>query len=800
MDIYYKHLKNKYELSKKFYKKVLTNNDDNKYLYYYDIMNTYSLFPTIIEFNINSDNKNSDISNIISMNDSYNSIKNGETEKFAKIVQKKIKKYRRLLDKDDLKKEIQEEYKKKSITDNIQSIKRFFHYELVEELIKTYNGEHITIAWLKCYELLYTYKFFENVKDEKINCFCLCEQPGAFIYAINHYIKEELNKDFIFTIQSLNNKINNDAFPPDIYLYKEYSDNYDYGPDITGDVTDINNIIHYRKSYFNNKIDLITSDCGIDCSDDFSKQESNLLDIIIGQIIIAIGLSSKGSNFFFKLFTIYEELTKQFIFLLKLLYNKVIITRVLATKITSGEIYCVCKNFKYEKQDMTSLFDKLCDWYKLFKHNNNINLLKKDIINDTFYNQIYCINKTLLYRRLLNINSIYFKYSNHVLTINNQKIATYINSLLVHYIKYFITIYNIKPLNHKNKLVKHVFKSKWKNKRLEITGKLHNKYIYPLNMIFNNDTYMFYLIGSNTTLNYNHKHSKLTIQYEIINNSQLNNLLEKLLVIFRKSRLFILQCVKNNFLLYNKYYYILPLYHSIDYILTNHKQPIYDLIILNYIYKEKNNKYDFSNETYIDYIQNKFNINVKYHSINNYNFSQFYNGNYIYYVSFLASHNYQYEGTNIYNILLDTICNILCNINNGSSIIITLTSFDEYIFDIINFTSKYFINTTFKTYKYMYSISFYVIFSGKCKNIRQNILKKIHDNKNKSIYRLYNHTIDQKYIDFIDELLNDYLNKLSVYTNIILMYMNDSELIPLIKNNINIYREEYDHLFLNNKL
>ena len=132
-------------------------------------------------------------------------------------------------------------------------------------------------------------------------------------------------------------------------------------------------------------------------------------------------------------------------------------------------------------------------------------MIISNIIDTKFYDNIYHINKTLFYRRIINIHYNYFKNNNHILTINNTDVINHINTLVNHYVSYFISLYKIKPLSDKHRLVPHVFKNKWvKQSRhhIEINSDIYTKYLYPINPIFNNDTYMFYLEGQNYILSY----------------------------------------------------------------------------------------------------------------------------------------------------------------------------------------------------------------------------------------------------------------------------------------------------------
>jgi len=444
MDLYIDIINNKYELSNKHYNKIFTTENYYEYLYYFDIMNVYPLFPTIITLKIMNDDN--DIKSIIN-NDDKLLIKsnNKDLNDTILLMNEKIKELEFT----------EEEINKRKVG----MIRKFFSYELVDELTINLNAEYVTVAWLKCYEIL---KFYDLISTESttINYFGICEQPGAFIYAINAYVKTELGKEFDFIIQSLVDLTNKKIFKPEKHLYETYKNKYDYGHDKTGDVTKLNNIKYYRKKYYDRHFELISADCGLDCSDDFSAQEKGLLNVIIGQFLLAISLADSGTNYFFKLFTMYEELTKQLIYVLSQLFDNVHICRTLTTKPESGEIYCVCKNFKYTKKYMDTILDDIYKWYDMYTNNHNVSLVSS--ISKKYYDEIYDINMILAKRRITSMNFLYFRFKNNEYSQNNKQIYEYINELVTHYVKYFIKIYNIQSLEDQNKLVTEKFISKWK--------------------------------------------------------------------------------------------------------------------------------------------------------------------------------------------------------------------------------------------------------------------------------------------------------------------------------------------------
>lgn len=442
-------IKTKYTMSESMFKHKFTNEAPAIFLSYFDIMNMYALFPTPLDCKIDTNNRT--IKDLITeINKSYVS-----DEHFDK----QNKEYLKLLS-DKLNFIFKE-------NDNTNSdmladkgkIRYFFSYEVIDYVVANYSPEYVTTAWLKCYEALNLFDLIP-ASENTVNYFGICEQPGAFVFAINHYIKTHgENREFNFILQSLK-AIDKKIFKPEDALAKEYRDNYDYGPKDTGDVTDLENIKYYRKRNYKRHFHIISADCGLDCSDDFAAQEKTLLKVILGQALLAISLADKGTNYFFKLFSMYESLTCEIIYLMSYLFEEVYVVRLLKTKITSGEVYCICKNFKYDKSDVDGLLDILYDKYSHY-NDNDYHLLN---LPEEFKAKILDYNKVLLYCRLTSYNFSYFRYNNLEYVNDNQEIKKYIDNLVNHYAKYFSEFYNIRPLAIADKLVTKDYKSKWLNK------------------------------------------------------------------------------------------------------------------------------------------------------------------------------------------------------------------------------------------------------------------------------------------------------------------------------------------------
>jgi hypothetical protein len=727
MNIQKKVLKHKYKLSNNFFdvdvqKKHSDDqeNIDNIYLYYYDLMNPYTLFPTILDVNLSKDLSKKSLENIIKNigNDSvdakiynYNEDNDNIGSKINDI-NKLYKKY---------------ELNNTSKNDEIKIPRNFYSYEIIDELLNNFNAEYVTTAWLKCYEILEQYKFLDKVKHNTIEYFGICEQPGAFIFAINHYIKQKLNKNMSFIIQSLNDKFDNIAFKPEKNLYKKYNNKYDYGEDFTGDITNMDNIKYYRKTYYDKHIDIISADCGQSCND-YSQQEVNMEKLLISNILLAISLSSKGTTYFMKLFTIYENITVHMVYLLNNLFEKIILCRTLTTKPISGEIYCVCINFLYSKKELDPLVDILYKWYDkldINKENNIGNLFKELFIDHVFNTYINNFNKLLYYRRILSINQLYFKLNNYKYTINNKNINNFIKSCVLRNVSYFIQLYKISSLNDKNKLVQHKYINKWNNsqKRITMETSIYKKLVYNVHTMFTNDQYLYYFIGKTFCIKYVY----ISVPIKVKNNIQNNKYIDiyesynyKRYILYAHN---ISSYINSKLSLYYKNGYFLNTFKILKFIKNKYKN-INTVYLDHYclpINNDRMNKY--YNKENIKKIKHYFKLNI---IVNIYNDTEHYNKpkyaeNSITVLHLLHSVETLISDKDIFIYYTKAILNHIKGIKKDTNLIVYCNGQLLKIQYMINLMSKYFKETEIIHPKYNISYYVYCIFSYKYDNSKSLI-------------------------------------------------------------------------------
>jgi len=252
---------------------------------------------------------------------------------------------------------------------------------------KKYHMFDATNASLKMYELLVQMGLVNcaDLADKALNSFSNAELPGAFIIAINYYLKAKcLGTQFNWLASSYlpaaaaavgNVTILEDKFK----LYETNRDRWLMGPrpnalpvdmaDISGDVTEPNTVMTLGigiKKRFENTMGavLYTSDAGIDVSADYAGQEANTSAINYGQIISGFLTLTKGGNFVVKQYTFFAPFSRSLIGLVAAFFEEAYITKPATSRPGNSEIYLVGKGFKGIDPE---LIEALVERSELFK-------------------------------------------------------------------------------------------------------------------------------------------------------------------------------------------------------------------------------------------------------------------------------------------------------------------------------------------------------------------------------------------------------------------------------------------------
>ena len=248
------------------------------------------------------------------------------------------------------------------------------HKNLKKIFINQYQAEMVTNAWIKMYEILNSVHDLIPLK-ENIKTFHLCEAPGAFISAVNHYISNRGIGTLNWYAQSLkpNNTIKstNELDVRDLALdvhrglIGAYPNRWLFGDgsDKTGDITHSAVIKSYVSNPLLKDIDFMTSDAGLQCDPtELNEQEAFLSKINMGQIVCILACLPIGKSAIFKTFLpMSEPLTISMMYLVTNLFGTVTIIKPSSSHSSNSEVYVVLKKYKGIGADLLEILYGLLD-------------------------------------------------------------------------------------------------------------------------------------------------------------------------------------------------------------------------------------------------------------------------------------------------------------------------------------------------------------------------------------------------------------------------------------------------------
>ena len=255
-----------------------------------------------------------------------------------------------------------------------------------------YNGQYVTRAWLKFYELFVHFDLI-NVSSEreeaddsansakKLKIFFNAELPGAGISAVNHLVKTYYSGlDYSWVASSLvigedtEDRINAlgdqygiwkhnpdswlmDVVVPDDTVLKNTDDNSAQkgGFMNNGDVTVLENIIDMVEKVKDSRPNIYTHDAGIDVSEavnelgeqtGFNTQEYKNMKIHFGCALTALETLAEGGCFIGKQYTFFETFTINLILIYASMFEQFYICKPLTSGHSNSEIYLVGIGFK----------------------------------------------------------------------------------------------------------------------------------------------------------------------------------------------------------------------------------------------------------------------------------------------------------------------------------------------------------------------------------------------------------------------------------------------------------------------
>ena len=251
----------------------------------------------------------------------------------------------------------------------------------------------ISRSYFKIHEILHDLNILDDLQNISITC--IAEAPGGFIENILYNCEQSninINNIYGITLKHESSPYWNSK------ILMNDSIELLYGVDDTGDICNIDNLNDFVDKIKKNTCDLITSDGGIDYSNDYNNQEQDSYRFIYSEILLALSIQKPGGTFILKVFDLFDYKTIQLLYLLYMSYSDIYIHKPHTSRNTNSEKYIVCA--KYLKKD------------------NIIELLKSN------YNKELCIYVPISFIKNINIYNYMF-VSNQIKvikdTINNIK-------------------------------------------------------------------------------------------------------------------------------------------------------------------------------------------------------------------------------------------------------------------------------------------------------------------------------------------------------------------------------------------
>ena len=232
--------------------------------------------------------------------------------------------------------------------------------------VSTYRP--LSRSYFKMVEILTHFDILKSYElTPSLQSFHLAEGPGGFIEALVNGRRSVTNQDRYIGMTLIDET---DKTIPSWKKSQHFMRNnptvgIEYGVDGTGNLLSLNNFVDVVQRY-GSSMDLVTADGGFDFSDDFNKQELNMLNLLYAQIAFAVCLQKRGGTFVLKMFDCFAEASVDLLYLLSSFYDKVYITKPQTSRYANSERYIVCMQFHFDGNTsfypyLLSTFTNMCN-------------------------------------------------------------------------------------------------------------------------------------------------------------------------------------------------------------------------------------------------------------------------------------------------------------------------------------------------------------------------------------------------------------------------------------------------------
>tara|TARA_Y100000389_G_scaffold41693_1_gene36404 strand:- start:13151 stop:14260 length:1110 start_codon:yes stop_codon:yes gene_type:complete len=284
------------------------------------------------------------------------------------------------------------------------------------ELISLYNNSKINPISRSYYKLIEILTDFDMHKILKlcssVKCACICEGPGGFVQALNHYMQQN---DITYNPIPCISLISYDRRIPKWKL-DSYKLKYRlcYGEDKTGDLYKKKNIHHFVEDVGEFSCDFVTADGGFDFSINFNSQEQLFQRLLFSEVYTILKLQKNQGTCVIKVFDLFDETTISLISILSYCYRDVYLCKPFSSRPANSEKYLICEGYTVNKVILDSL-ETIFD-----KNLSNINQICDKTLYNIIFQSITEYNKVFVINQIQYINRT-IEYSHFDNSITNKK-------------------------------------------------------------------------------------------------------------------------------------------------------------------------------------------------------------------------------------------------------------------------------------------------------------------------------------------------------------------------------------------
>ncbi|XP_065224670.1 cap-specific mRNA (nucleoside-2'-O-)-methyltransferase 2-like [Planococcus citri] len=325
--------------------------------------------------------------------------------------------------------------------------------KVMRHLRRDVKVEFLTQAWCKFYELISKYDLIpsEALSGNTLFSYHMCEAPGAFVASLNHYLKlNHPNLKWEWAANSLNpyyegnnlsEMINDDRFMLQTIKH------WDFGPDMTGDITHPEYPSYLIQSSENILPHLVTADGSFDCQDNPDEQESSVSWLHFKETLNALNILRKGGNFVIKMFTFFESETVCLLTLLAASFEEIIVEKPATSKEGNSECYVVCQRY-LGRDAISSCLDRLLQIdFQTYQHYSMFPLVTCNLF---FYRQIIGCASHFASMQMDVIERNIRIYESNPQDPNLQKHCDFLQEKFV---QYYMKKYKLRPIKLEDNIV-----------------------------------------------------------------------------------------------------------------------------------------------------------------------------------------------------------------------------------------------------------------------------------------------------------------------------------------------------------